>query len=177
MIRPRLRFTMLGLMGIVALAALGSWGFREWEKRHGKGAPYWLMARRFEALARSDLKMAREYRDCPREHTPWNVRFQCPGCIPCPATATYGERGKPPTYTPDFTPDSDAGRLLSRKHLEQHEAVAREYEAEAALCRKLSERYARAAERPTGDDLILTREEQQLQWGYGVSQKYQNDSY
>ncbi len=68
--------TVLGMMGVILVAALVCAGFLERDKRYGSGKSHWLAARRLGLMARFDARTARELRECAREHSPWDVRFQ-----------------------------------------------------------------------------------------------------
>jgi hypothetical protein len=173
---PRVRFTVRGMMAAVILAAFGCLGMLEWDKRYGRGAPFWSEARRFAKLTRYDLRRAQELRECPRHHSPWHVRFQCLGCISCPSTWVYHNRGEMPVYVPDYSESSEPGRKLWLRFIENHENVAREYLAEAALYEQLRRKYLRAASQPA-QGVDLTPEEERLRSGITLSEKYRYDSY
>jgi hypothetical protein len=170
------RFSVMSLMTLVMVAAICFKGYLEWDRRYGSGSQCWLAAKQWEAQFKRDLHEATKLRACPKRHSPWNTDFFCPACISCPVTPLPYERGQVPHYVPNFLADSDPGRELQARYLERHEAVAREYLAEAALCDQLRQKYVDATYQPTVEVKLIPAE-QQLQFGARVSEKYRSDSY
>jgi hypothetical protein len=164
-------------MAVVAVASVVFFCVREWDKRFGRGKPYWDAASRMADMATYDRRCAQEFQDCPKLHSPWRVRFQCPGCIACTTTPAYKGAGIPPDYVHNDTPDSENGRRLQVQFLESHERVARECLEEAAAYERVARKFFRAASEAEAPMLSLTREEEALQGGSTFWEKYGSDQY